>query len=378
MVAFYDDSFYNENNLFIKINYFGYLCNQIYGVGRMNVSIVGTTGYGGIELVRILHRHPEFNIQSIHSTKDEVPLSDEYPHLYGISDKRMEGIDYDKIAKESELVFLATPSGVSSQLVAEFLHRGINIIDLSGDMRLKKPSDYSNWYKKEPLHSKVIQQFVYGLSEWEEEAIKTSKYIANPGCYATAALLGLAPIVREDLIEADSIIIDAKSGVSGAGKSLIKSSLYAEVNENLKIYKVNEHQHTPEIEQQLKIWNENIGPITFSTHLVPLTRGIMATIYVKLKRACQTKEIRELYRDTYRGQPFIRIRPEGVYPGIKEVTGSNYCDIGLHVDSRTGRLTIISVIDNLMKGAAGQAVQNANLMVGLDSSTGLEVIPLYP
>lgn len=344
----------------------------------MNVSIIGTTGYGGIELVRILHRHPEFNIQSIHSTKDEIPLSDEYPHLYGITDKRMEGIDYDKIAKESELVFLATPSGVSSQLVSEFLDRGMNIIDLSGDLRLKKHSDYSSWYKREPVNSEVVQQFVYGLSEWEEEAIKTSKYIANPGCYATAALLGLAPIVRHNLIEGESIIIDGKSGTSGAGKSLVKSSLYAEINENLRIYKVNEHQHTPEIEQQLKVWDENIGPITFSTHLVPLTRGIMATIYVKLKVPSETKEILELYRETYHGQPFVRIRPEGVFPGIKEVTGSNFCDIGMHVDSRTGRLTIVSVIDNLMKGAAGQAVQNANLMVGLDPSTGLDFNPLYP
>lgn len=344
----------------------------------MKTSIIGTTGYGGLELLRILHRHPVFKIQSIHSTKDETPIWDEYPHLYEILDKKIEGIDFDKIAEESDLVFLATPSGVSSRLVENFMGKDIKLIDLSGDMRLNNPSQYAEWYKKKPAYSSLVEQFIYGLSEWEKEAVKGASYVANPGCYATAALMGLAPVVIHDLIEPDSVVIDGKSGTSGAGKSLTKGSLYAEVNENFKIYKVNEHQHTPEIEQQLVAWNEKMKPITFSTHLLPMTRGIMTTTYVKLKRAWRNEDIHALYEEAYRTHPFIRVRPLGTYPSVKEVAGSNYCDIGLHVDIRTGRLTIISVIDNLMKGAAGQAVQNANILYGLEESLGLELMPLFP
>lgn len=344
----------------------------------MKVSIIGTTGYGGIELLRILHQHPVFEIHSIHSTKNEVPIWSEYPHLYNILEMKSKGIDFDRIADESSLVFLATPSGVSSKLVQEFSNKDIKIIDLSGDLRLQRKDEYTQWYKKEPAESRIIEQAVYGLSEWKEEQIKDASIVANPGCYATATLLGLAPVAKERLYDPDSVIVDGKSGTSGAGKSLTKSSLYAEVNENFKIYKVNEHQHTPEIEQQLFEWNEDMKPITFSTHLLPMTRGIMTTIYVKLMAQWNTSEIIDLYNETYRKHPFIRIRPEGTYPSVKEVAGSNYCDIGLDVDGRTGRLTIVSVIDNLMKGAAGQAVQNANIIYGLDQKLGLEFMPLYP
>jgi N-acetyl-gamma-glutamyl-phosphate reductase len=210
------------------------------------------------------------------------------------------------------------------------------------------------------------------------ERIRDAKWIANPGCYATAALLGLAPVIKENIVEPWSIIIDGKSGTSGAGKSLVHTSLFAEVNENLRIYKVNEHQHTPEIEQQLKEWNSGIRPITFSTHLIPITRGIMATIYVQLSENWDNKRVMELYKESYQDAPFVRVRPENNYPAVKEVVTTNYCDIGLNVDERTGRLTIVSVIDNLMKGAAGQAVQNANMMFGLDQTTGLGFLPVYP
>lgn len=344
----------------------------------MKVSIIGTTGYGGLELLRILHTHPVFEIQSIHSTKNEVPISSEYPHLYNIIDKSIEGIDYDKIAGESDLVFLATPSGVSSSLALEFSKRDIKIIDLSGDLRLLNKKDYMQWYKKEPADSALVENAVYGLSEWNEENIRSANIIANPGCYSTCALLGLAPVTREKIIDPRSVVIDGKSGTSGAGKSPSKSSLYAEVNENFKIYKVNEHQHTPEIEQQLTEWNDTMRPVTFSTHLLPMTRGIMTTIYVGLQSDYKTSQIVDLYKQVYENHPFVRVRPEGIYPSVKEVAGSNYCDIGLNVDERTGRLTIISVIDNLMKGAAGQAVQNANIMYGLDQKTGLDFMPLYP
>lgn len=344
----------------------------------MKVSVIGTTGYGGVELLRILHSHPVFDIHSIHSTKDETPIWEEYPHLYNIVENKIEKIEIDKIADESDVVFLATPSGVSGSLITQFSGKDVKVIDLSGDLRLKNTEDYLKWYRKNPVNTEIINDAVYGLSEWNSESIAKAKVIANPGCYPTATLLGLAPVIKERLVDPRGIIIDAKSGLSGAGKSPSKGTLYSEVNENFKIYKVNEHQHTPEIEQQLQLWNEEIQPITFSTHLLPITRGIMTTMYVQLLTECETNILLDLYKSCYQNHPFVRIRPEGTYPSVKEVCSSNYCDIGLHVDKRTGRLTIVSVIDNLMKGAAGQAVQNANIMFGLEQVTGLQFTPLYP
>ncbi|PLR82003.1 N-acetyl-gamma-glutamyl-phosphate reductase [Bacillus canaveralius] len=344
----------------------------------MNVSIIGTTGYGGAELLRILHSHPVYNIQSIHSTREELPISEEYPHLTDILDHRLEKIDPDKIAEHSELVFLATPSGVSGKLTEAFADSDIQIVDLSGDLRLKQSGVYKKWYGHNAVDPKIINEAVYGLSEWNSQDVARARILSNPGCYPTAALLGLAPVAMNKLIDPAMIIIDAKSGASGAGRAASKGSNFSEVNENIKIYKVNQHQHIPEIEQQLNVWNEAIGNITFSTHLLPITRGIMATMYVKLLQPVSTEEITDLYREMYKNHPFVRIRPVGTYPSIKEVAGSNYCDIGLNSDERTGRLTIVSVIDNLVKGAAGQAVQNANIMNGLDEKAGLEFVPFYP
>jgi N-acetyl-gamma-glutamyl-phosphate reductase len=344
----------------------------------MKVSIIGTTGYGGGELLRILHHHPVYRIQSIHSTREETAIHEDYPHLNGIIEQKLEKIDPYKIAKESDLVFLATPSRVSGKLAEAFSETDIQIVDLSGDLRLKDSNEYRMWYKDEPVKEELLQTAVYGLSECNREKIASSRIVANPGCYPTAALLGLAPLVKEELIDPESIIIDAKSGASGAGRGGSKSINFSEVNENVKIYKVNEHQHIPEIEQQLKKWSPKIKEITFSTHLLPITRGIMATMYVQLLEEKSTEEILELYRETYADSSFIRIRDHGQYPSIKEVAGSNFCDIGLHADQRTGRVTIVSVIDNLMKGAAGQAVQNANIMNGIDEKAGLGFVPLYP
>ncbi|WP_174730839.1 N-acetyl-gamma-glutamyl-phosphate reductase [Mesobacillus harenae] len=344
----------------------------------MKVSIIGTTGYGGGELIRLLRNHPIFTIHSIHTTRDEVPISDEYPHLSDIFEKRLEKVDPEKIAEQSQIVFLATPSGISGKLAASFADKNIQVVDLSGDLRLKNPEDYESWYKREPAAETLVSKAVYGLSEWNRESIQKSTLVANPGCFPTATLLGLAPVTIQNVINPASIIIDAKTGVSGAGRSLSKGMMFAEVNENLRIYKVNEHQHTPEIEQQLKLWNSGCGPITFNTHLLPITRGIMTTMYVQLTDNLNTAALIDLYKETYKDQPFVRIRKNGIYPSVKEVSGSNYCDIGLNADSRTGRLTIVSVIDNLMKGAAGQAVQNANIMNGLPETTGLEIVPLYP
>jgi N-acetyl-gamma-glutamyl-phosphate reductase len=344
----------------------------------VKAAIIGTTGYGGGELIRILNNHPFFTIHSVHTTRDEKPVSAEYPHLTGIFDKILTKIDPDKISAEADIVFLATPSRVSGELVSAFFNKGIKVIDLSGDLRLKDSKAYRNWYKHEPVADRILNEAVYGLSEWNRENISNATLLANPGCYPTSALLGLAPVLSEKVIDPKSIIIDAKSGVSGAGRSPAIGTLYAELNENFKIYKVNEHQHIPEIEQQLSLWNGEQVTVTFSTHLIPVTRGIMTTIYVNLKEGWDTSRLLDLYEETYQQHPFVRVRKQGIFPAIKEVKGSNYCDIGLHADSRTGRLTIVSVIDNLMKGAAGQAVQNANIMFGIEETSGLEMMPLYP
>lgn len=344
----------------------------------MKVSIIGTTGYGGGELLRLLIAHPVFKIYSIHSTSVDQPISDVYPHFTNVFEEKLGELNLEKLRKEVDVVFFATPSGVSSKLVKEFNGSNTKIVDLSGDLRLKDGTEYKNWYQHEPAEKTILEDAVYGLSEWNKESIINGKVIANPGCYPTATLLGLAPVVKEKLVDPTAIIIDAKSGVTGAGRSPSRVSHYAEINDNLNIYKVNEHQHIPEIEQQLTVWNEAVTPVTFSTHLVPIGRGIMTTMYGTLTKSMTTKELIALYEEQYQDAPFVRVRKQGQFPGVKEVRGSNFCDIGLHVDERTGRVTIVSVIDNLMKGAAGQAIQNANLICGLDEKMGLEIVPLYP
>ncbi|CAI9386549.1 N-acetyl-gamma-glutamyl-phosphate reductase [Niallia sp. Sow4_A1] len=344
----------------------------------MKAAIIGTTGYGGAELIRILHSHPLFTIKSVHTTRDEVPVWNEYPHLFNIMENKLEQINPEKIAKECDIVFFATPTGVSGRLVQEFVDKEIQMVDLSGDLRLRNTDDYQKWYQKEPVSAELVNSFVYGLSEWNKENIASSKRISNPGCYPTATLLGLAPVVKENMILPNSIIVDAKSGISGAGRSPSRANMFAEMSENFKIYKVNQHQHIPEIEQQLAEWNSEMKAITFSTHLLPTSRGLMATIYATLNKMVTNDYLHDLYMEMYKNSPFVRVRPLHTYPSIKEVTGSNYCDIGINVDERTGRLTIVSVIDNLMKGAAGQAIQNANVMNGYEETTGLQFLPLYP
>ncbi|WP_090830683.1 MULTISPECIES: N-acetyl-gamma-glutamyl-phosphate reductase [unclassified Bacillus (in: firmicutes)] len=344
----------------------------------MNVSVIGVTGYSGVELLRLLHAHPEFNIHTMHSTKPEESISNLFPHLTRLINCDLDRVDVDRIAEESDLVFLATPSGVSSELAKGFFDKNIKIIDLSGDLRLKNKNKYEQWYGKEAVADRILEKAVYGLSEWNANEIRNATIVANPGCYPTAVLLGLAPVMLEKAIHIDSLIIDAKSGLTGAGKSPSNDTHFSNMNENFKIYKVNKHQHIPEIEQQLLQWDESTQPITFSTHLMPINRGIQATIYAKVSNGFDTNKMRSLYESMYQNSPFVRIRNKGDFPQVKEVCGSNFCDIGLDVDPRTGRITIVSVIDNLVKGAAGQAIQNANLMFGLNQDVGLYHMPMFP
>jgi N-acetyl-gamma-glutamyl-phosphate reductase len=345
----------------------------------MRAAIIGGTGYGAIELIRLIQKHPYLEVGSVISNSQAGNnFSESYPHLTEIINQPLESFDGDRLVKENDIVFLATPSGVSSKMAPELVDKGIKVIDLSGDFRLRSQNEYETWYKHSAPDEEYLSKAVYGLSEIYKEEIKSAAFIANPGCYPTATSLGLLPILKANLADSKTIIIDAKSGVSGAGRGLSLTSHYAEINENLKAYKLGAHQHIPEIEQVLSDETGDSVTITFTTHLVPMTRGIMITAYVNLTEKLSTNTVNDLYNKFYENHPFVRVRPVGAYPSTKEVSGSNYCDIGLHVDSRTNRLTIISVIDNLVKGAAGQAIQNANLMNNWDVRTGLDSIPMYP
>jgi N-acetyl-gamma-glutamyl-phosphate reductase len=345
----------------------------------MNIAIIGATGYSGVELLRFLQHHPYVSSCSLYSSsQDGTHLSYSFPHIGEEEGWILQKIDIEQIAATSDVVFFATPPGVSSELAPSLIEKGVKVIDLSGDFRLKDRTVYEKWYKRQTASDVYLQQAVYGLTEWNREEIRRAKLLSNPGCYPTATLLGLAPLVKHDLIEENSIIVDAKSGVSGAGRQASLSTHFSETNENVKIYKVNEHQHIPEIEQMLTNWNERIQPITFSTHLIPMTRGIMATIYANAKTDLSLEMLLDLYKTSYEDSKFVRIRKPGQFPSTKEVYGSNYCDIGIAYDERTGRVTVVSVIDNLVKGAAGQAIQNFNMMMGWDEESGLSFTPIYP
>ncbi|WP_281658848.1 N-acetyl-gamma-glutamyl-phosphate reductase [Halobacillus sp. Cin3] len=345
----------------------------------MKAGIVGATGYGGMELFRILSTHPQISQITLYSSSRAGEVYEEmFPRFAGGSRHELQDLDPEKMKEEQDVLFLAAPSGVSAELTPELLGGKAKIIDVSGDLRLRDPEAYQQWYKKPPAPVETLQEAVYGLPEWNAEAIRAAGVIANPGCYPTASLLGLGPVISENLADPSSIVIDAKSGVSGAGKNANPLTHFAHAQENFQIYKVNQHQHIPEIEQQLSVWSGDTRPVTFSTHLVPMTKGIMATIYVTLKEKKTAEELHSLFLKYYESKPFVRVRRPGDFPATKDVYGSNYCDIGVTVDLRTNRVTIVSVIDNLMKGAASQAVQNMNLLFQLDERTGLAPHPVYP
>lgn len=345
----------------------------------IRAAIVGSTGYGGVELIRLLQSHPKVTVTSfISSSNAGSPIAEGFPHLTEIHTDLLDGIDVELIRSKADVVFLATPHGVSMKLAPDFLAAGLKVIDLSGDFRLKSGDTYREWYKHEPASRADVDRAVYGLAEVYGDRVAGADFISNPGCYSTAALLGLYPAVQAGWINPDMIIIDAKSGVSGAGRGLNLSSHFSEINENFKAYKLNKHQHTPEIEQVLSEAAGRPVVTTFTPHLVPMTRGIMCTIYAAESDNHTAADFVGLYRRFYEGRRFVRVRPSGQWPATKEVWGTNYCDIGFSADERTGRITIISVIDNLVKGAAGQAIQNLNLLMGWDETLGLQFTPVYP
>ncbi|WEK56405.1 MAG: N-acetyl-gamma-glutamyl-phosphate reductase [Candidatus Cohnella colombiensis] len=346
---------------------------------QLRAAIVGSTGYGGVELIRLLQSHPYVTVTSVISSSTAgTPIAEGFPHLNEICTDLLDGIDVELIRSKADVVFLATPNGISMKLAPDFLAAGLKVIDLSGDFRLKNGDTYQEWYKHEPAPSEWVERAVYGLAEVYGEQVVGSDFISNPGCFTTTSLLALYPAVKAGWIDPDSIIIDAKSGVSGAGRGASFGTHYSEINENFKAYKINKHQHIPEIEQVLSEAAGRSVITTFTTHLVPMTRGIMATSYATMTEKRKASEFVELYRQFYEGRSFVRIYDDGKWPATKFVYGSNYCDIGFSVDERTGRITIISVTDNLVKGAAGQAIQNLNLSMGWDETLGLQFTPVYP
>lgn len=342
----------------------------------MKVSIIGVTGYGGMELVRLLLQHPEVEIISLHShSQSGKTVNEVLPQLKKLIDLPIETIDTKQIMKNAELVFLATPSGVSKTIASDFIAAEFPMIDLSGDFRLKEPVQYEKWYKNSSVQENYLEKFDYGLADIKSEYAK--KFIANPGCYATGTLLSLAPLVQTTNIDVNSIIVDGKSGLSGAGKNLTEASHFVAVNENMSLYKMNSHQHIPEVIQQLKEWNQEISAIQFSTSLIPVTRGIFITTYVKSKQLFENGEVEKLFRTFYQDNYFVRVQDPESYPSLKQVIGSNFCDIGVAYNPATKIITVVTVLDNLVKGAAGQAIQNLNKLAGWPEELGLKMCPMY-
>ncbi|RDW19829.1 N-acetyl-gamma-glutamyl-phosphate reductase [Oceanobacillus chungangensis] len=344
-----------------------------------NVAIIGGTGYGAIELIRLLHTHKHLQVKKIisHSQFGEH-ITSVYPHLTGFVEEPMEEFEVTSLIEEVDIVFFATPAGVAKELIPKFADSTVQCIDLSGDLRLHSKEAYEKWYGKQAAPKELLNQAVYGLTEIYHEQVKGAKIISNPGCFPTSALLGLIPALENKIITSNHIVIDGKTAVSGAGRTPTASTHFSDTNENITPYKIGKHQHIPEIDQVLsKIAGDAINT-TFTTHLIPMTRGLICTIYAELAKEISTEAVIDLYRTYYEKHRFVRIKEIGAFPTTKDVYGSNYCDIGLHVDERTNQLIIASAIDNLVKGAAGQAIQNANLMNGWEEAEGLDAIPIFP
>lgn len=343
-------------------------------MNKIKAAVVGATGYAGAELVRLLAMHPNVEITGLSSVsfagKD---ISEIYPSFKKISLPTL--ADADTAIRGADVVFASLPHGLSESIAETCLEQGTLLIDLGADFRLESEEEYSEWYKKPFDKPEIHGGAVYALPELFREKITDAKIIANPGCYPTAAALALFPALKLGFIEKDGIIIDAKSGVTGAGRGLTQTTHYPEANESISAYKVGAHRHTPEIEQTLSYATGEKMHLLFVPHLLPVNRGIEETIYAKLKCALTVDEIREAYREFYKDEQFVRIEDAGSTAQIRNVTRSNYCDISIHSDPRTGTLIFCSCIDNMVKGAAGQAIQNMNIYFGIDESAGVDALP---
>ncbi len=343
----------------------------------MKVSIIGATGYAGVELLGILVNHPEVEIAHITSeSQTGASITEAYPHLRGIYDKKLTSMkDLSQFA-DNQAVFIALPHGHAMAIGKPLAEQGVKIIDLGADYRFRDESIYEQWYKV--THTHVQSGAVYGLTELYRDQIKKAKIVGNAGCYTTASILALAPLAKKHLIDVKSIVVDAKSGVSGAGRGLNLGSHFAEMFDNLKAYNIGGHRHTPEIEQALTDVSGQEAIISFTPHLIPMSRGILSTCYATLAAGVTPADVDQSFEELYSQEHFIRLLGRGGYPAVKNTRGSNFCDLGWHIDPRTNRVVVVSAIDNLVKGAAGQAVQNFNVMFGFAENTGLTKIALYP
>ncbi len=345
----------------------------------IKVGIIGSTGYAGGELVRILLGHKDVEIKWYGSRSYiDKKYSSVYQNFFKIVDAVCLDDNMEELAEQVDVIFTATPQGLCASLINEEILSKTKIIDLSADFRIKDVKTYEKWYGIEHKSPQFIEEAVYGLCEVNRELIKGARLVANPGCYTTCSILTAYPLAKEGLIDMNTLIIDAKSGTSGAGRGAKVQNLYCEVNENMKAYAVATHRHTPEIEEQLGYASGEQVVLNFTPHLVPMNRGILATEYATLTREVTYEEVKAIYDKYYANEKFIRVLDKGVYPETKWVEGSNYVDIGFTIDSRTNRIIMMGAIDNLVKGAAGQAVQNMNLIFGLPEDEGLKLVPMFP
>jgi N-acetyl-gamma-glutamyl-phosphate reductase len=345
---------------------------------KTRVGIIGATGYTGVELLRLLLRHPEVEVTALTSQKYAgVPIDQVFPSLMKHLPLKCEELNVDQISKKADFIFTAVPHKTAMEVVPLFYRQGKKVVDLSADFRLKDAAIYEKWYQKH-TSADLLPESVYGLPELHREKIRNAKIVGNPGCYPTGALIGLIPMVKKGLISLESIVVDAKSGVSGAGRDLVLESLFCEVNEGVKAYKIFAHRHTPEIDQELSQIVQKEIKVTFVPHLIPMDRGILSTIYVRLIKKMKTEELLNTFQDAYREEPFIRVYPKGKLPNTKDLRGSNFCDIGVIVSEPDDRAVIVTAIDNLVKGASGEAVQNMNIVLGYPETMGLDVLPLFP
>ncbi len=341
---------------------------------KIKVGIIGATGYAGEELLRLLLTHPMVEIGGISSVSFEgQAISAVYPSLAKYCDMVL--TDEDTVIANSDVVFASLPHGLCEDKANKCLSKGKKFIDLGADFRLYDEADYQQWYGLNYQQPDLHQQAVYSIPELHRDLAKGKNLIGNPGCYPTSIALGLAPAVKAGLVDMKQIIIDSKSGATGAGRGLSQKTHYPDCNEAFSPYKVAEHRHTPEIEQTLSELSGEDATITFVPHLLPVNRGIVSTIYATLKQPIDITQVYDLYTEFYQSEEFVRVMPQGETANLKNVTFSNMCDISLHLDTRTNRLIIVSTIDNMIKGAAGQAIQNMNLICGLPENTGLQLVP---
>ena len=345
----------------------------------IKVAVCGGSGYAGAELLRILASHPKVAVTAVTSEKSSGKrVTDLFPHLHQYADIVFEPLDAEKIASRVELFFMALPHATSQQPVDYLVRKKKRVIDLSADFRLRDAKVYEEWYKVPNPFAATLKKAVYGLPELYRKKIAGATLIANPGCYPTGAILGLLPALEQRSIDPGSIVIDSKSGTSGAGRQSDAVFSYCEVNEGFRAYSIARHRHTPEIEQELSLAAGREIRVNFTPHLVPLDRGILSTLYARMTKKTGTGEVIESYRKRYRKEPFVRVLDEGKFPNVKNVRGTNYCEIGIVVNGRTGTLIVVTAIDNLVKGASGQAVHNMNIMMGFEEKTALTSMALFP